>query len=92
MGSIADILLFVLDILWFLLIVHIVMSWLIGFEVLNLRQPLVAQVWNALERLWEPVFGPIRRRLPATGGLDFTPIVVFIAIYAARVVIMNNVN
>ena len=92
MGSIADILLFVLDILWFLLIVQIVMSWLIGFEVLNLRQPLVAQVWHALERFWEPVFSPIRRRLPATGGLDFTPIVVFIAIYAARVIIMNNVN
>ena len=92
MGSIADILLFVLDILWFLLIVHIVMSWLIGFEVLNLRQPLVAQIWHALERLWEPVFSPIRRRLPTTGGLDFTPIVVFIAIYAARVIIMNNIG
>ena len=46
MTSIAQILLFVLDIAWYILIIHIIMSWLIQFEVLNLRQPLVAQLWR----------------------------------------------
>ena len=90
MTSIAQILLFVLDIAWYILIIHIIMSWLIQFEVLNLRQPLVAQVWYGINRILEPIYGPIRRILPAMGGMDFTPIVVFIGIYALRVIIINN--
>lgn len=90
MGSLAEILLFILDIAWFILIVHIIMSWLIGFEVLSLRQPLVAQIWDALNRLLEPIFSPIRRYIPSTGAVDFTPLVVFVAIYALRIIIGNN--
>lgn len=90
MGSLAQILLFVLDVAWFVLIVHIIMSWLIGFEVLNLRQPLVAQIWYGLNGLLEPVFRPVRQFMPRTGAIDFTPLVVFVGIYALRVVIVNN--
>ena len=90
MGSLAQILLFVLDVAWFVLIVHIIMSWLIGFEVLNLRQPLVAQIWYGLNGLLEPVFRPVRQFMPRTGAIDFTPLVVFVGIYALRVIIVNN--
>ncbi len=90
MGSLAQILLFVLDVAWFVLIVHIIMSWLIGFQVLNLRQPLVAQIWYGLNGLLEPVFRPIRQYMPRTGAIDFTPLVVFVGIYALRVIIVNN--
>lgn len=91
MGSLAQILLFVLDVAWFVLIVYIIMSWLIGFQVLNLRQPLVAQIWYGLNGLLEPVFRPIRQYMPKTGAIDFTPLVVFVGIYALRVVIVNNI-
>ena len=90
MGSLAQILLFVLDVAWFVLIVHIIMSWLIGFDVLNLRQPLVAQIWYGLNGLLEPVFRPVRQFMPRTGAIDFTPLVVFVGIYALRVIIVNN--
>jgi YggT family protein len=90
MTSIAQILLFILDIAWYILIIHIIMSWLINFEVLNLRQPLVAQIWYGINKLLEPVYRPIRRFLPPMGGMDFTPIVAFIGIYALRVIIINN--
>ena len=90
MGSLAQILLFVLDVAWFVLIVYIIMSWLIGFEVLNLRQPLVAQIWYGLNGLLEPVFRPVRQFMPRTGAIDFTPLVVFVGIYALRVIIVNN--
>lgn len=52
MGSLLQIVLLLLDILWFIIIVHIVMSWLINFQVLNLRQPIVAQIWDGLNRGW----------------------------------------
>lgn len=90
MTSLAQILLFILDIAYFVLIVHIIMSWLINFQVLNTRQPLVAQLWHGINQLLEPIYRPIRRYIPSAGGIDFTPLVVFIGIYALRVIIHNN--
>ncbi len=92
MESLAEILLFVLDIAWIVLIVYIVMSWLIAFDVVNLRQPFVAQVWHVLNRLLEPIFRPIRQYMPRTGAIDFTPLVVFVGIYALQVIIRNNLT
>lgn len=79
-----------LDVAWFILIAHVVMSWLINFQVLNLRQPLVAQIWYGLNRLLEPVYGPVRRFLPQMGGLDLAPLVVLLGIYALRIILYNN--
>lgn len=90
MTSLLEILLLILDVVWFVMIAHIVMSWLISFQVLNMRQPLVGQVWGGLERLLQPIYDPIRRVLPATGGLDFAPLVALIAIYALRIILINN--
>jgi len=91
MTSIFQILMLLLDVVWFILIAHIIMSWLINFQVLNLRQPLVAQLWHGLNRLLEPVYQPIRRMLPDMGGLDLAPLVVLLGIYAIRIVLINNV-
>ncbi len=90
MTSILQIVLLILDIVYFVIIAHIIMSWLINFQVLNLRQPLVAQVWDGLNRLLEPLYGRIRSILPNLGGLDLAPLVVLVAVYAARIVLMNN--
>jgi YggT family protein len=90
MTSIFQILMLLLDILWFFIIAHVIMSWLINFQVLNLRQPLVAQIWDGLNRLLEPLYGPIRRMLPAMGGIDLAPLVLLVAVYALRIVLINN--
>ena len=90
MTSILQILLLILDIAYFVIIAHIIMSWLINFQVLNLRQPLVAQIWDGLNRLLEPHYGRIRSILPNLGGLDLAPLIVLIAVYALRIVLMNN--
>ena len=51
MTSLFEILLMLLQIAQFIIIAHIIMSWLINFQVLNLRQPIVAQIWNTLNRI-----------------------------------------
>ncbi len=91
MYSLLQILLMILNVVWFVIIVHIIMSWLISFQVLNPRQPLVSQLWYGLNRLLEPLYEPIRRVLPNTGGLDLAPLIVILAIYALRIVIENNI-
>ncbi len=90
MQSLGDILSLILDIALWVVLAHVIMSWLINFQVLNLRQPLVASLWDGLNRLLEPVYGRVRRLLPVTAGIDFAPLVVLIAIYAAQIVVRNN--
>lgn len=90
MTSLLQILLLILNVVWFIVIAHIIMSWLINFNVLNRNQPLVWQIWVGLERLLEPIYGPIRRVLPNMGGLDLSPLIVIVAIYALRIVLVNN--
>jgi len=90
MTSLFSILMMLLDVVWFIVIAHIIMSWLINFNVLNRNQPLVWQIWTGLERLLEPLYRPIRRFLPSMGGLDLAPLVVIIGIYALQIILTNN--
>ena len=92
MKSLYDILMLILDVVWFVMIAHIIMSWLISFQVLNTRQPLVAQIWYGLNRMLEPIYAPIRRFLPQTPGLDLAPLVAFIALIGLRIVLRNNMG
>jgi YggT family protein len=92
MLSLIQILLLVLDILWFFLIAHVIMSWLINFQVLNVRQQLVGQIWYMLNRILEPIYGPMRRVLPPMSGIDLAPLVVLVGIYAVRIILMNNIS
>ena len=90
MTSIFQILMLLLNIVYFNVIAHVIMSWLINFQVLNLRQPLVAQIWEGLNRLLEPVYSRVRSVLPQMGGIDLAPLVVLIGVAVARIILMNN--
>ncbi|WP_170515698.1 YggT family protein [Ruegeria atlantica] len=68
---------------WFVLI-QVIMSWLINFQVLNLHQQFVAQIWYGLNRILEPIYRPIRRVMPDLNGIDLTPLVVLIIIISLR--------
>jgi YggT family protein len=90
MQSLFEILMLLLNVLWFFIIAHVIMSWLINFQVLNMRQQLVAQIWYGLNRLLEPLYGPVRRLLPQMGGIDLAPLAVLLLVAALRIVLVNN--
>ncbi|MXU64059.1 YggT family protein [Oceanomicrobium pacificus] len=90
MASLLQILLLLLDVAWYIVIAHVIMSWLISFQILNLHQQFVAQIWYGLNRILEPVYGPIRRFLPQMGGLDLAPLVALVGIMILRIVLINN--
>ena len=90
MQSLFQILMLLLDVLWFFIIAHVIMSWLINFQVLNLHQQFVAQVWHMLNRLLEPIYQPIRRILPPMSGIDLAPLIALLGVYAIRIILMNN--
>jgi YggT family protein len=83
-------LLFILDVAYYVILIHVILSWLINFQVLNLRQPLVAQFWFGLNRLLEPLYSRIRGFLPRLNGFDLAPLVVFIAIILLQRLLVNN--
>lgn len=80
------------DLVRFVLIAQIILSWLINFQVLNLRQPLVAQIWDGINRLVEPLYSRIRRILPPTGGLDFAPLIAIFGLYTLEYGLLRFTN
>lgn len=92
MTSLFQILMLLIDVAFAIILVHIIMSWLINFGVLNLGQPIVAQIWDGLNRLLEPIYGPIRNVLPQMGGLDLAPLIVILGLYVLEILLVNNAN
>lgn len=91
MQSLFQILMLILDVVWFFILAHVVMSWLINFQVLNVRQQLVGQIWYGLNRILEPIYGPVRRIVPPMGGIDLAPLIVLLGVYALRIILVNNI-
>lgn len=75
--SIADLL---LNVLFWIIIVQVIMSWLFAFNVLNTSSSGVRTFAVALDRITAPLYRPIRRILPDFGGLDFSPLIILILI------------
>lgn len=80
MNLVNDILRILLDIVWWIIIVQAVLSWLIAFNVINTHNDFVRQIWVALDRMTTPLYRPIRRILPDFGGLDLSPLVVLVGL------------
>ncbi|MGX6649215.1 YggT family protein [Maricaulaceae bacterium MS644] len=74
----------VLDLLVILLVVNIILSWLIAFNVVNARNQFVAMVWRFSSALLDPFLNPLRRVIPNLGGLDLSPIVFFLVVQFVR--------
>jgi len=80
----------VLQLYVYVLIAAAIFSWLVAFNVVNVRSPAVAMVGRVLYQLTEPVLRPIRNVLPPMGGLDISFIVLVLIIWFIQIVILPN--
>jgi YggT family protein len=78
MNSLISLIATVIQIYIYILVASAVLSWLIAFNVVNMRNQFVAMLAEALWRLTEPALRPIRRFMPNLGGLDLSPIVLIL--------------
>lgn len=78
--ALFDILIMLLNVLWWIIIIQVILSWLFVFNVLNVSSQGVRAFANALEKITAPIYRPIRKILPDFGGIDFSPVVVLLAI------------
>jgi YggT family protein len=81
LNPIAALLIEILEIYKWVVVAAVIVSWLTAFNVINSHNNFVRTVLRILLAMTEPVFRPIRRMLPAIGGLDLSPIVVFVIIW-----------
>lgn len=87
MLAIVNVLQLVIQFYMYILIASAIMSWLIAFNVVNLRNQVVATIASFLYTMTEPLLQPIRRRMPNTGGLDLSFLVLWFAIILLQQVI-----
>ena len=80
---------YLISIVLTLVIVQFVLSLLIAFNVINLSNNFVAAVWQAVNALLDPLLAPIRRIMPATGAIDFSPMVLIIVLKIVQIVLGN---
>ena len=80
-----------LNLLWWIIVIQAVLSWLIAFNVINTSNQFVRSVWTGLARLTEPLYRPIRRILPDFGALDLSPLVVLLVIYILQTVVIPSI-
>ncbi|HWH22666.1 MAG TPA: YggT family protein [Allosphingosinicella sp.] len=76
-----------LRLLTYIIIAQAIISWLVAFNVINTHNDFMRSFLNALDRLTEPLYRPIRRILPDFGGIDFSPLVVLLLIYVLRILL-----
>ena len=69
------------DLVVWVVIASAIMSWLVAFGVVNMRNQFIRMVVETLYRLTEPLLRPIRRMLPNLGGVDISPVVLLVGLY-----------
>jgi YggT family protein len=72
---------YALDVVWWLIIISVVASWLVVFGVVNTRNRTVYQILDMLNRASEPIYRPIRRIVPPLGGFDISPMILLLIVY-----------
>ena len=73
-------------------IIQFVLSLLLAFNVVNRHNGFVDAVWTAINAILEPVLAPIRRIMPKTGAIDFSPMVLIIALQIVLIILHNVAN
>lgn len=87
MRALLDVVLIALNLAVWIIIAQAIISWLVAFNVLDTRNRFVAQIWQGLYQITEPVLRPIRNVLPRS-SIDFSPIVLILIIYFLQRVII----
>lgn len=80
MVFIGQILIFLLDVFFWIIIAQVVLSWLLAFDVVNIKNTQARNLIMLIGRVTDPVYKPLRKFIPPIAGIDLTPIIVIFAI------------
>ncbi len=79
----------VCTLVFWLVIISVVLSWLVAFNVVNTRHPMMARLYDAITKLTERLYAPIRKVIPTVfGGIDISPVIVLILLQLIQYTMM----
>ena len=87
--TLYEIISYLINIIVVVVIVQFVMSLLISFNVVNMHNDFVNAVWRAVNAILDPILNPIRRIMPNTGAIDFSPMVLIIGLTVIQIILKN---
>ena len=90
--TLAQIVGYLITIVITLVIVQFVLSLLVAFNVVTMHNQWVAAIWRSINALLEPLLRPIRRLMPDTGAIDFSPLVLIVLLNIANIIFVNLAN
>ena len=88
MRAVLDVILIALQLYAYVIIASAILSWLIAFNVVNIRNDFVRSIWTLLNNLTEPVLKPIRRAMPNLGAIDISPVILLLLVMLCERVIV----
>jgi len=87
--ALIDVVIILLKVVWWIIVIQMILSWLVAFNVINTYNDFVRGLMRGLDRITEPVYRPIRKILPDFGGLDFSPMVVLLILWILNQVLYD---
>ena len=87
MSALIQIIALITNVIVMLVIVQFVIGLLFSFNVVNASNQFMVQVYRSINALLEPVLGPIRRIMPDTGAIDFSPLVLIVLLQIVLIVL-----
>ena len=84
MNSLLYLIIQIINLFQFILIVYIILTWLVNFNIINTGNRFVYTILDALYRLCEPSLIFVRKYLPTFGAIDLSPIIVYLALWFAK--------
>jgi YggT family protein len=81
-----------LSLLWWAIIISAILSWLVAFDIVNLRNRAVYQISTFLDRVTGPILRPFQRIIPPLGGVDLSAIVVLLIITGVQRFILPSLQ
>jgi len=89
LGPLLQVVLIAIELYMWVVVIGVVLSWLVAFNVINTSNKFVYMVGDFCHRATEPVLGPIRRKLPNLGGLDISPLLLILGLIFIKGVLIE---
>ena len=90
LAPLGQFLIFLLDIFFWVIIIQVILSWLIAFDVINIKNTQARNLVALIEKVTDPVYRPLRRFIPSIAGIDITPIIIIFGIQLLKGLIAST--
>lgn len=75
----------IINFMIFMIFLSVILSWLVGFNVVNRHNQFVNMIWGFANAITEPLMRPVRQLIPSFGGIDISPLVVLLGLNALQI-------